>query len=100
MAVVGLIGAGPMGTACTQRLLAKGFEVLAFDVDPTKLAAIAKLGARTAASTVEIALKANSVVLAVLNTDQVDEGWPISRMRRVRLSKTRRLPQCQTEANP
>ena len=34
---IGVIGAGLMGTAITQRLVAAGFEVLAYDVDPEQL---------------------------------------------------------------
>ena len=46
MSTVGVVGAGLMGTACARRLMQAGFEVLAYDVDAVKRAAIAK-GMRT-----------------------------------------------------
>lgn len=73
MATVGVIGAGLMGTACTRRLMQAGFEVLAYDVDEAKLAAIAKLGARAAGSVAETVGQSAAVVLAVFNTDQVEQ---------------------------
>lgn len=70
---VGVIGAGLLGTACAQRLIKGGFEVLAYDVDEAKRAAAAKLGAKTAASVAEAAKACAILVLAVFNTDQVEE---------------------------
>jgi putative dehydrogenase len=70
---VGLIGAGLMGTACAKRLLAAGFEVLGYDVDANKLGALAELGARAAGSAAEVARACDRAVLAVFNTDQVEE---------------------------
>src|SRR3990172_12270215 len=73
MTTVGVIGAGLMGTACARRLVQAGFEVLAYDVDEAKRAAIAKLGARAAASVAETVGQSTAVVLAVFNTDQVEQ---------------------------
>ena len=73
MARAGVIGAGLMGTACTRRLLAAGFEVLACDVDEAKRKAIAQLGARAVASVAELARECRSIVIAVFNTDQVEQ---------------------------
>ena len=73
MATVAVIGAGLMGTACARRLMQAGFEVLAYDVDEAKRAAIAKLGARAAASIGETVGQSTAVVLAVFNTDQVEQ---------------------------
>jgi 3-hydroxyisobutyrate dehydrogenase-like beta-hydroxyacid dehydrogenase len=70
---VGVIGTGLMGSACAKRLLAAGFDVLGFDVEPGKLAALAALGGRTARSAAEIARACDQVVLTVFNTDQVEE---------------------------
>ena len=47
---VGVIGAGLMGTAISKRLLAAGYEVLVYDVDADKRAAIARLGASSEAT--------------------------------------------------
>ena len=70
---VGLIGAGLMGTACAKRLLAAGFDVLGYDIDAGKLIALGALGGRGAGSIAEIAQACDRVVLAVFNTDQVEE---------------------------
>jgi len=73
MARVGVIGCGLMGTACAQRLVRARFEVLAYDVDKTKLAAIAAAGARPAASVAEMVAACETLVIAVFNTDQVEQ---------------------------
>lgn len=70
---VGLIGAGLMGTACAKRLLAAGFEVLGYDIDAKKLDGLVGLGARTAGSAAEVASACDRAVLAVFNTEQVEE---------------------------
>lgn len=71
---VGVIGTGLMGTACSKRLLAAGFDVLGFDVDAVKLKTLAALGGRGASSIAEVARACDRVVLAVFNTDQVEES--------------------------
>ncbi|MEK7874624.1 MAG: NAD(P)-dependent oxidoreductase [Pseudomonadota bacterium] len=73
MATVGVIGAGLMGTACVRRLMQAGFEVLVYDVDAAKCAAIATLGARAAGSVAATLGQSAAVVLAVFNTDQVEQ---------------------------
>ena len=52
---VGVIGAGLMGTAVTQRLVGAGFEVLAYDVDADRRAAIERVGA-TAEATASVVI--------------------------------------------
>src|SRR3970040_2573225 len=71
---VGIIGTGLMGTACAKRLLAAGFGVLGYDVDAGKLAQLAALGGRAARSIAEIARPCEKVVLAVFDTDQVEDA--------------------------
>src|SRR5262245_34257627 len=71
---IGVIGTGLMGTACGKRLLAAGFEVIGYDVDPAKPGPLAALGARTARSLGEVARACDRVVLAVFNTDQVEQA--------------------------
>jgi 3-hydroxyisobutyrate dehydrogenase-like beta-hydroxyacid dehydrogenase len=71
---VGVIGTGLMGTACAKRLRAAGFDVLGYDVDPGKLAPLAALGGRAARSIAEIARSCDRVVVAVFNTDQVEDA--------------------------
>jgi 3-hydroxyisobutyrate dehydrogenase-like beta-hydroxyacid dehydrogenase len=70
---IGMIGAGLLGTACLQRLIGAGIEVVACDVDAAKRAAAEKLGAASARSIAEAAQACSTLVLAVFNTDQVEE---------------------------
>ena len=71
---IGVIGTGLMGTACGRRLLAAGFDVVGYDVDPAKLEPLAALGARVARSLAEVARACDRAVLAVFNTDQVEQA--------------------------
>ena len=70
---VGIIGTGLMGTACARRLLAAGFGVLGYDTDAGKCGAFMALGGRAARSVAEIAHDCDKVVIAVFNTDQVED---------------------------
>src|SRR5262245_45854949 len=70
---VGLIGTGLMGMACAKRLLGAGFDVLAYDVDPVKVDRLAQIGGRTAHSVAEVARACRRIVLAVFDTDQVED---------------------------
>lgn len=69
---VGLIGIGLMGEVYARRLIAAGFAVIGFDIDPAKGERLAALGG-CAASIAEIAEKCDPIVLAVFNTDQVED---------------------------
>jgi len=69
---VGVIGIGLMGEVYTQRLVAAGFAVIGFDVDAEKNKRLAQLGAR-AGSLADIARDCDPIVLAVFNTDQVED---------------------------
>ena len=73
MTRVGLIGCGLMGSACAQRLMQAHFEILAYDVDKAKLAAIAETGARPAESITELVTACDTLVIAVFNTEQVEQ---------------------------
>jgi 3-hydroxyisobutyrate dehydrogenase-like beta-hydroxyacid dehydrogenase len=70
---VGIIGVGLMGAALAQRLAAAGFGFAGYDVDAAKTAQIAELGGEAARSIAEIARACDPIVLAVFNTDQVEE---------------------------
>src|SRR6188768_2567434 len=70
---VGIIGIGLMGMACARRMRAAGLELLGYDVDSNKIAAFVELGGKPASSVAEIARACGKVVLAVFNTDQVEE---------------------------
>lgn len=69
---VGLIGVGLMGEVYARRLVAAGFTVVGFDANPDKTARLAEFGAR-AGSLDEIARGCDPIVLAVFNTEQVEE---------------------------
>jgi putative dehydrogenase len=70
---IGIIGVGLMGTAFAQRLAAAGFGVAGYDVDAAKAAQMTELGGEAAASIAEIARECAPILLAVFNTDQVEE---------------------------
>jgi len=70
---IGVIGIGLMGMACAKRMRAAGLELLGYDVDAKKVDALVQLGGKPAASVAEIARACRKVVLAVFNTDQVEQ---------------------------
>lgn len=69
---VGLIGLGLMGEVYARRLVAAGLSVIGYDVDAAKNARLEQLGAR-AGSLTDIARDCEPIVLAVFNTDQVED---------------------------
>jgi 3-hydroxyisobutyrate dehydrogenase-like beta-hydroxyacid dehydrogenase len=69
---VGVIGVGLMGEVYARRLVVAGFTVIGFDVDPAKNARLANLGAQ-AGTLPDIAQKCEPIVLAVFNTEQVED---------------------------
>ena len=70
---VGVIGIGLMGMACAKRMRAAGLELLGYDVDTKKIESFVKLGGKAAHSVAEIAQSCHKIVLAVFNTEQVEE---------------------------
>ena len=69
---VGVIGVGLMGEVYARRLVAASFTVIGFDVDPAKSARLANLGAQ-AGTLPDIAQKCEPIVVAVFNTEQVED---------------------------
>jgi len=69
---VGVIGVGLMGEVYARRLVATGFTVIGYDVDPAKTARLANFGAR-AGTPADIAQKCDPIVLSVFNTEQVED---------------------------
>jgi 3-hydroxyisobutyrate dehydrogenase-like beta-hydroxyacid dehydrogenase len=70
---VGLIGIGLMGMACARRMRAAGLALLGYDVEAQKIDALVAIGGSKAASIGEIAAACDKVVLAVFNTEQVEQ---------------------------
>jgi 3-hydroxyisobutyrate dehydrogenase-like beta-hydroxyacid dehydrogenase len=69
---VGVIGVGLMGEVYARRLVAAGFTVIGYDVDPAKTARLAQFGVQ-AGTLPDVAQKCAPIVLAVFNTDQVED---------------------------
>jgi 3-hydroxyisobutyrate dehydrogenase-like beta-hydroxyacid dehydrogenase len=69
---VGVIGLGLMGEVLAGRLMAAGFGVKGYDIDPTKNARLMAHGGQAAASPGEAA-DCTVIALAVFSTDQVEE---------------------------
>jgi len=70
---VGIVGLGLLGQALAQRLIGAGFAVEGFDIDATQHARLAALGGRAVSSIGDLAVRCDPIVLAVFNTDQVEE---------------------------
>jgi 3-hydroxyisobutyrate dehydrogenase-like beta-hydroxyacid dehydrogenase len=69
---VGIIGVGLMGEVYARRLVAAGFMVIGYDVDPAKNERLASFGAQ-AGTLRDIAQKCDPIVVAVFNTEQVED---------------------------
>jgi 3-hydroxyisobutyrate dehydrogenase-like beta-hydroxyacid dehydrogenase len=69
---IGLVGLGLMGEVISGRLMAAGYPVLGYDVDPEKNTKLSAAGGQAAASPAEVA-RCGTIVLAVFNTDQVED---------------------------
>src|SRR5258707_154906 len=92
---VGVIGIGLMGEVFARRLVSAGFSVVGFDIDPAKTARLSEFGARPAGSIAEVARAANPIVLAVFNTDPVEEGVELQVLSAVRrAARARRSRTC------
>jgi 3-hydroxyisobutyrate dehydrogenase len=69
---VGVIGVGLMGEVYARRLVAAGFTVIGYDIDPAKTARLAQFGAQASTLT-DIAQECEPIVVAVFNTEQVED---------------------------
>jgi len=68
----GVIGLGLMGEVLAGRLMAAGFDVKGYDIDPAKNARLVARGGTAVASPAEVAA-CRVIALAVFSTDQVEE---------------------------
>jgi 3-hydroxyisobutyrate dehydrogenase-like beta-hydroxyacid dehydrogenase len=70
---VAIIGLGLMGEVYARRLIDAGIPVTGFDIDPTRCARLAKIGGRAARTIAELAAPARCIIIAVFNTEQVED---------------------------
>jgi 3-hydroxyisobutyrate dehydrogenase-like beta-hydroxyacid dehydrogenase len=70
--LVGLVGIGLVGTALAKRLLAAGFSVYGYDIDPARGAALVALGGIAARSLAEVGADCSRVVLALNDSETVE----------------------------
>src|SRR5262249_43376796 len=70
---VGLIGLGLMGAVLARRLIEAGIHVVGFDIDPEKTARLGAIGGRSASSAGDVARQCAVIVLALFDTDQVEQ---------------------------
>src|SRR4249920_2955818 len=72
-APVGIVGLGLMGEVYARRLVESGIPVIGFDIDPARSARLADIGGRPAPSIADLAKSARCIIVAVFNTDQVED---------------------------
>lgn len=72
-APVGIIGLGLMGEVYAQRLIEANIPVTGFDIDPARRARLAEIGGNPAASIAGLAKPARCIIVAVFNTEQVED---------------------------
>jgi 3-hydroxyisobutyrate dehydrogenase-like beta-hydroxyacid dehydrogenase len=70
---VGVIGMGLIGSAVTRRLVAAGIPIAGYDIDAAKLRSLAAHGVRATGSLAELAAAADRFILAVFDTEQVED---------------------------
>lgn len=73
---VGIAGLGLMGMASAQRLALAGFDLMGYDVDAGRAAAFVRAdetGRIAAHSLAQLAQRCDAIVLAVFDTDQVEQ---------------------------
>ena len=70
-APIGLIGLGLMGSAMAERFLARGFDVVGFDIDAACLAAFVSQRGRAAAGVAELAVSCQRIILSLPNSEIV-----------------------------
>lgn len=72
--VVGLLGLGIMGSAMAPHLMAAGFPVVGFDVDPTRVQAFVRQGGRPARSAREVGAAAEVVISVLPSVQALDDA--------------------------
>lgn len=69
---IGLIGIGLLGTALGERLLAHGFNVIGFDLDPARCRALQSLGGAISRSSDDVFATCRRIVFCLPTTDVVE----------------------------
>jgi 3-hydroxyisobutyrate dehydrogenase-like beta-hydroxyacid dehydrogenase len=72
-APVAIVGLGLMGEVYARRLLDAGIPVTGFDIDPARRTRLAEIGGRPVHSIGELARTARCIIIAVFNTEQVED---------------------------
>ena len=72
---VGFIGTGAMGRPMARNLVAKGFSVAAYDLEPAALAAAVKLGASPASSAAAAAAESDLVITMLPSSPHVESAY-------------------------
>src|SRR5687767_6451282 len=70
---VAIVGVGLMGTSLAGHLVAAGYPVTVHDLDPAKVEALVKLGARAAGAPERIAAEADVIMLSLPNSHIVND---------------------------
>ena len=68
---IGIAGLGLLGSALAHRLIQAGYSPKGYDIDPDKIAALAKAGG--IAATLDEVAHCDVVLLAVFDTSQVED---------------------------
>jgi 3-hydroxyisobutyrate dehydrogenase-like beta-hydroxyacid dehydrogenase len=70
---VAVIGLGLMGEVYARRLLDARIPVIGYDIDPSRRDRLAAIGGRSVDSIAELAKPARCIIIAVFNTDEVED---------------------------
>ena len=70
MTKVGVVGVGDMGSGLAKNLIAAGFEVAGFDLDPERMETFVGMGGLACASASEVGQGAKAVFVMVMNGEQ------------------------------
>ncbi|HMF24163.1 MAG TPA: NAD(P)-dependent oxidoreductase [Pseudolabrys sp.] len=70
---VAIVGLGLMGEVYARRLIDAKIPVSGFDIDPARRKRLAEIGGRPATAIAELAGPARCIIIAVFNTEQVED---------------------------
>jgi len=71
--LVAIVGLGLMGEVYARRLIDAKIPVSGFDIDPARRKRLAEIGGRPATAIAELAGPARCIIIAVFNTEQVED---------------------------